>query len=171
MSFYSDTSTGPKVQILQGPGNYNKWLHDLKHVAVCKDAWILISPSSFPENDREDIITKPNRPTKPDLSQFNYQIKAVPSDGDIATKQQRFRTEYNNYRLEISEYELDAKAYMEQQERMRHARLLLLSTVHPAICDSIGNEVVPSEIMAVIQSLCNPGVHLRLPGPALPRSQ
>jgi hypothetical protein len=93
MSLYSDTTTGLKVQILQGLGNYNKWLQDLKHVALCKDAWIFISPSSFPENDREDIITKPNRPTKPDLSQFNYQIKAVPSDGDITGKQQRFRTE------------------------------------------------------------------------------
>jgi hypothetical protein len=171
MSLYIDTSTGLKVQVLEGPGNYSKWLHDLKYVAVCKDAWVLISPSSFPENDREDIISKPKRPTKPDLSQFNYQINVVPSDGDATAKQQIFRTEYNNYRIEISEYELDAKSYFEQQERLRNARTLLLSTVHPTICDSISNRFVPSEIMAAIQSLCKPNVHQQLPGTVQPEMQ
>lgn len=160
--------TGLKVQVLEGPGNYSKWLHDLKYVAVCKDAWVLISPSSFPETDREDIISKPKRPIKPDLSQFNYQINVVPSDGDATAEQQIFRMEYNNYRLEISEYELDAKAYMEQQERMRNSRTLPLSTVHPTICDSISNTVVPSEVMAAIQNLCKPNVHQLLPGTVQP---
>lgn len=154
---YSDSSTGLKVEILLGQGNYTRWARDLKLAAEGKDVWTLITPSSIAEEDREEILTKPRRPTKPDLSAAKYTTigtRGATSDGETAAKQEIFRTDNNNYQLDITEYKLNVEAFKEQQERIRDARTLLLSTVTPTIRDSVSTKVIPSELMTAIKDLC-----------------
>lgn len=147
-TYYSDSSTGLEVEILLGQGNYTKWQSDIKLISEGKDVWTLIMPSSIPEGHCEEILTKPARPTKPDLSHVKYQTRGAAPEGEVTAEQEIFR-----YQLDISEYKLDADAFKEQQGRLRDARTLLLSTVTPAIRDLVSGKVVPSEVMTEIKNL------------------
>jgi hypothetical protein len=44
--------------------------------------------------------------------------------------------------------------HKEQQERLRTARSLLLSTITPAIRDSVTSKVSPSDVMDAVKALC-----------------
>lgn len=145
---YSDSSTCLKVEILLGPGNYTRWLRDFKLAAICKDVLSLIAPFSIAEANREEILTKPVRPTKPDLSPAKY------TEGETAAKLELFCTDNDIYQLDIMEYMLDLEMFQKQQKRLRYARTLLFATVTPAVLGSVSDTVVPSEVMAEIKSLC-----------------
>lgn len=83
-----DPSTGLKVEILHGPGNYTRWQRDIKLVAEYKGLWNLIDPLGMPENDIEGIFPKPVRPTRLDASIFRAAVTA--SAQQIATSHQSF---------------------------------------------------------------------------------
>lgn len=152
---YSDSSTGLKVEILQGPINYTRWLRDFKLVARGKRAWSLIAPSSIVEARREAILTEPVRPTKPDSSHAKYTTRGATTEGEseAAAKREILRMDRNNYQLDMMEYMLDLEAFEKQQERLDSARLLLFATVTPALLMSVRDTDVPSELMAKLESL------------------
>ena len=155
---YSVPSTGLKVEILQGSINYTRWLRDLRLVAKCKNLWSLIVPSTIAEADSgcEEILTKPVRPTRPDLSHAKYTTRGTATEGEVeaAAKREIFRMDNNGYQLDIQEYMLDLEAFGKQQESLDSARTLLFATVTPALLWSIGDKVVPSKLMAELKSLC-----------------
>lgn len=150
---YTDPSTGQKVEILLGQGNYNKWLREFKMAADGRDVWSLIVPSTSAD-EHEAIIEKPTMPTKPDLKLAKYQIRGTPTIEEIAAKQEVYREDKNQYQLDISEYNMQRIVHKEQQERLRTARSLLLSTITPAIRDSVTSKVSPSDVMDAVKALC-----------------
>jgi len=72
----------------------------------------------------------------------------------VAAKQEVFRTDSNAYSLNISEFKLDQDAYKDQQERLRDARTLLLSTINPAIRFTISHHLLPSDLMDALKDMC-----------------
>jgi hypothetical protein len=149
-SYHTDSTTGLKVHILTGQGDFTKWMRDLKLAAESKDVWVLINPESVAEADRETIHPKPTRPTKPVAT-------AVPrgSTQEVAEGlQEQFKMANNMYSNDVTDYKLDVSEYDEQQKRLRTARSLLLSTITPAIRDSVSDKIIASEVLTSIKALC-----------------
>jgi hypothetical protein len=151
-SHHTDSTTGLKVHILTGQGDFTKWMRDLKLVAESKDVWILINPESVAEADRETIHPKPTRPTKPDATQFEAPRGSTPEI--VAGLKEEFKTRNGIYQNDVTDYRLDVTDYDDQQKRLREARSLLLSTITPAIRDSVSDKVLASEVLTSIKALC-----------------
>lgn len=149
---HTDPSTGQKVQILTGQGNYTAWMRDLKLAAEGKDVWILISPESFKEDDCETIHTKPTKPEKPNPARFAAPRNSTPEA--IAELRVLATTANDDYRNDVTDYRLLVSEYEDQQKRLREARSLLQTTVTPAIRDSVSSKPIAAEMLKEIKKLC-----------------
>ena len=140
-TYFTDPTTRLKVLVLTGPGNFTRWMRDLKLVAELMGVWRLIDPESIAEPDREQIQHKPIKPTKPAHAYSSQQLE----------------NQHYNYQNDATEYTLELAEYKEQQKRLREARSLLLATLTPAIRHSVSNKAVPlSEVLEEIKVLYKP---------------
>ncbi|KAK1050401.1 hypothetical protein LTR74_017041 [Friedmanniomyces endolithicus] len=144
---HTDHSTGLKIEILQSHSNFTRWYCALQICAEGRDIWNLISPL-------KEILTKPIRPTKLDAAAAKYNKRGAVTPEETSALQEIFRGDSNGYSLSISEFKLDQDAFKDQQERLRDARTLVLSTINPSIRFSVSHHALPADLMAALKALC-----------------
>lgn len=145
ISFDSDTDTAEnsrkhfEVQILEGPGNFRAWEHDVQRVAKSLGVLSLVSASSMEEH----ILARPLRPIREQQGRLDQDVSCETiSVEEKVGALEMFREDCDRFIFEVDQY-------CKQQRRLTKARHLLLKTVHPGFYDVFEASRYPSELSLI----------------------